>query len=190
MLDTHYAHPEDATEEYEVAGERFRFRRYDEHGRADVFSGVRPTSKWLRLDDIERVLREAGFGTVEVVEKRDERNGPRVLLFAEPELERPAHEPPVGGDQRIRRADGGGDRDHPGPQNRRQRGGQLAVGHPAQALRLAPLADEPTRVADAPPPAAQLAAKPALLRRQSRPSPPPRRTGPARAEPGAPASSP
>ncbi len=83
MLDTHYARPEDATEEYEVAGERFRFRRYDEHGRGDVFSGVRPTSKWLRLDDIERVLREAGFGTVEVVEKRDERNGPRVLLFAE-----------------------------------------------------------------------------------------------------------
>jgi tRNA (mo5U34)-methyltransferase len=83
MLDTHYARPEDATEEYEVGGERFPFRRYDEQGRGDVFSGVRPTSKWLRLDDIERLLREGGFETVEVVEKRDERNGPRVLLFAE-----------------------------------------------------------------------------------------------------------
>jgi tRNA (mo5U34)-methyltransferase len=83
MLDTHYAADKDATEEYTVGGERFRFRRYREGGRRDVFSGVRPSSKWLRLDDIEALLRSAGFGTVEIVEKRDERNGPRVLLFAE-----------------------------------------------------------------------------------------------------------
>ena len=83
MLDTHYALAEDATEEYEVAGEPFRFRRYEELGRSDVFSGVRPISRWLRLADIEKVLQGAGFGTVDVVETRDERNGPRVLLFAE-----------------------------------------------------------------------------------------------------------
>jgi SAM-dependent methyltransferase len=83
MLDTHYAADEDATEEYAVDDERFRYRRYREGGRRDVFSGIRPSAKWLRLDDIERLLRDAGFGTVEVVEKRDERNGPRVLLFAE-----------------------------------------------------------------------------------------------------------
>jgi 2-polyprenyl-3-methyl-5-hydroxy-6-metoxy-1,4-benzoquinol methylase len=83
MLDTHYAPDEDATEEYEVAGERFRFRRYDERGREDAFSGMRPHSKWLLLDDIAGVLRGAGFDTVEVVETRDERNGPRVLMFAE-----------------------------------------------------------------------------------------------------------
>jgi SAM-dependent methyltransferase len=83
MLDTHYSDDENATEEYEVDGDRVRFRRYRELGRGDVFSGLGSTSKWLRLDDITDVLREAGFGTVEVVEKRDERNGPRVLLFAE-----------------------------------------------------------------------------------------------------------
>jgi tRNA (mo5U34)-methyltransferase len=83
MLDTHYAAEEDATDEYTVDGERFRFRRYQERGRRDVFSGVSPSSKWLRLGDIEAVLKEAGFGTVEIVEKRDERNGLRVLLFAE-----------------------------------------------------------------------------------------------------------
>jgi SAM-dependent methyltransferase len=83
MLDTHYAHDADATDEYDVDGERFRFRRYDEVGRGDVFSGMRPTSKWLRLEDITSVLTGVGFDTVEVVETRDERNGPRVLLFAE-----------------------------------------------------------------------------------------------------------
>jgi 2-polyprenyl-3-methyl-5-hydroxy-6-metoxy-1,4-benzoquinol methylase len=83
MLDTHYAREEDAAEEYGVEGERFRFRRYEERGRNDVFSGMRPHSKWLLLDDITGVLRGVGFDSVEIVETRDERNGPRVLLFAE-----------------------------------------------------------------------------------------------------------
>jgi 2-polyprenyl-3-methyl-5-hydroxy-6-metoxy-1,4-benzoquinol methylase len=83
MLDTHYARDEDATESYEVDGERFQFRPYRERGRADVFSGVRPVSRWLRLDDLTELLRGAGFASVEVVETREERNGPRVLLFAE-----------------------------------------------------------------------------------------------------------
>jgi Protein of unknown function (DUF1698) len=83
MLDTHFAHTGDATDEYDVDGERFRFRRYAERGREDAFSGMRPHSKWLLLGDITRVLRGAGFDTVEVVEEREERNGPRALLFAE-----------------------------------------------------------------------------------------------------------
>ena len=83
MLDTHYAREQDVSGEYESRGRRFRFRRYDERGREDVFSGMRRHSKWLLLDDIEAVLRGAGFGTVEIAETRDERNGPRVLLFAE-----------------------------------------------------------------------------------------------------------
>jgi hypothetical protein len=82
MLDTHYARDEEATESYEVDGERYRFKPYAERGRADVFSGMRPSSKWLRLADIEGLLRAAGYGEVEVAETREERNGPRVLLFA------------------------------------------------------------------------------------------------------------
>jgi hypothetical protein len=83
MLDTHYALETEATEEYDVDGERFRFRRYEERGREDAFSGMRPHSKWLLLDDITTVLGGAGFNKVEVVETREERNGPRLLLFAE-----------------------------------------------------------------------------------------------------------
>jgi 2-polyprenyl-3-methyl-5-hydroxy-6-metoxy-1,4-benzoquinol methylase len=83
MLDTHYAREDEVTDEYEVDGERFRFRRYEERGREDVFSGMRRHSKWLLLKDIERVLSGVGFENVDVAERRDERNGPRVLLFAE-----------------------------------------------------------------------------------------------------------
>lgn len=83
MLDTHFAREQDVTDEFESSGERFRFRRYEELGREDVFSGMHRHSKWLLLDDIEAILRGAGFGTVEIAETRDERNGPRVLLFAE-----------------------------------------------------------------------------------------------------------
>lgn len=89
MLDTHYARPEDARDEYVVNDEPYRFRRYAEHGRSDVFSGMHAHSKWLLLEDIERVLNAAGFDQVEVVETREERNGPRVMLFAERSPSRP-----------------------------------------------------------------------------------------------------
>jgi hypothetical protein len=83
MLDTHYAQPESASHEYTVDGRSYRYRRYAEHGRKDVFSGMQPDSKWLLLDDIVTTLRDAGFDSVEIVETREERNGPRALLFAE-----------------------------------------------------------------------------------------------------------
>jgi tRNA (mo5U34)-methyltransferase len=83
MLDTHYALDEDATESYEVEGRQVRFRPYSERGRGDVFSGMRPVSRWLALGDLETELRASGFDNVEIVETRTERNGPRVLLFAE-----------------------------------------------------------------------------------------------------------
>jgi len=82
MLDTHYSEPEGADDSYDVDGERFRFKRFGER-RADPFSGMESHAKWLTLEDITGVLRSAGFDAVEIVERRQERNGPRVLLFAE-----------------------------------------------------------------------------------------------------------
>jgi tRNA (mo5U34)-methyltransferase len=82
MLDTQIAAPGEATEEYEVGGRSYPFKPYREAGREDVFSGMRAQSRWLMLETIEAVLGEGGFGTVEVVEERAERNGPRVMLFA------------------------------------------------------------------------------------------------------------
>jgi len=81
MLDTHYAMPGQANDRYESGGRSYGFRRYAES--RDPFSGMVDHSKWLLLDDIVELLSEAGFDAVEVVETRDERNGPRALLVAE-----------------------------------------------------------------------------------------------------------
>ena len=83
MLDTHYCREEEARDEYEVGGRCYRYKKYRESGYQDVFSGMYDHAKWLRLDDIRMVLRESGFGIIDVLETRQERNGPRVLLFAE-----------------------------------------------------------------------------------------------------------
>jgi tRNA (mo5U34)-methyltransferase len=82
MLDTHYALDGEAVETYVSDGREFKYKRYAESGKADVFSGMYDHAKWLRLDDIASVLKEAGFGAVDVVETRRERNGPRALLMA------------------------------------------------------------------------------------------------------------
>jgi tRNA (mo5U34)-methyltransferase len=82
MLDTHYALAEEARLTYTVNGRHFPYKQFQERGRNDVFSGLHAQSKWLPLDVITGLLAEAGFGEVDVVEKREERNGPRVLLFA------------------------------------------------------------------------------------------------------------
>jgi len=82
MLDTHYAEEAEARLTYQVDGREFRYKRYGELGHEDVFSGLYPHSKWLPLPTIVSLLEETGFGRVDVVETRAERNGPRVLLFA------------------------------------------------------------------------------------------------------------
>lgn len=83
MLDTHYCLAEDATEKYSVQGKEYSYKRYLEYGKKEAFSGMYDHSKWLLLEDIVACLKKAGFDQVEIMEKRDERNGPRVLLFAE-----------------------------------------------------------------------------------------------------------
>jgi len=83
MLDTHYCLPEEVNASYEVNSKTYSYKRYLEYGKKEAFSGMYDHSKWLLLDDIVSCLVKAGFCNVEIVEKRDERNGPRVLLFAE-----------------------------------------------------------------------------------------------------------
>jgi tRNA (mo5U34)-methyltransferase len=82
LIDTHVAPADDDTEEYEVDGVAYRYRRYLEGGREDAFSGTSSHSKWLTLETLTSVLVSSGFEGVDLVEKRDERNGPRVLLHA------------------------------------------------------------------------------------------------------------
>lgn len=81
MVDTHYAEQQEATEVYETAGRQFRYKRYPEDS-ADHFSGMYDHAKWLLLEDIVVLLKEAGFDDVEIGERRAEPNGARALLFA------------------------------------------------------------------------------------------------------------
>lgn len=83
MLDTHYAKPQDVTHSYAVAGREYRYKHFGEGGRAEPFSGMYDCAKWLLLEDLVGLCRESGFSKVDVIEDRDERNGPRVLLMAE-----------------------------------------------------------------------------------------------------------
>lgn len=80
LLDTHIAEDNEATETYQVKGQSYAYKKYLEG--KDVFSGMYDHAKWLTLHDLTEVLKSAGFKTVELLEKRAERNGPRILLFA------------------------------------------------------------------------------------------------------------
>ena len=80
MLDTHIASQQEAS--YAADGDEWEYAPYAEGPRSDAFSGMRPTAKWLTLPSLQRALDKAGFSVVEILEQRDERNGPRVLLLA------------------------------------------------------------------------------------------------------------
>lgn len=82
LLDTHYAEPEKATSSYEAGGRTIAYHHYREGGRGEVFSGMYDHAKWLTLDTLCDTLRRIGFPHIDIVEKRAERNGPRVMLFA------------------------------------------------------------------------------------------------------------
>jgi len=83
MLDTHYCLKNEVTGEYSVNGRNYSYKKYLEYGEKEAFSGMYDHSKWLLLDDIIDCLKASGFSKVEVAEKRNERNGPRALVFAE-----------------------------------------------------------------------------------------------------------
>ena len=82
MLDTHYAQEGAAVEAYEVDGRVFAYRHFVESGRADAFAGMYDHAKWLPLDTLTALLAEGGFAHVDVAELREERNGPRALIYA------------------------------------------------------------------------------------------------------------
>lgn len=82
LLDTHVCPAERATAEYRSGADTFAYERHREFGRRDPFSGVADHAKWLSLETLRAVLTDAGFDRIEVIEERDERNGPRVLLLA------------------------------------------------------------------------------------------------------------
>lgn len=82
FLDTHVAIESDSLENFHSNGVEYRYKRYLEHGKKDVFSGMYDHAKWLLLADLKKVLIQCGFKNIELLEERQERNGPRILLLA------------------------------------------------------------------------------------------------------------
>jgi tRNA (mo5U34)-methyltransferase len=80
LLDTHFAMEDQAVDIYEVNGKSYPYKKYSEG--KDVFSGMYDHAKWLTLKGLEKIFRDGGFNIFEIVEERNERNGPRVLLWA------------------------------------------------------------------------------------------------------------
>lgn len=83
MLDTHVATPENTTGEFHSMGKTFPYRKFGESGREIPFSGLYDHAKWLLEEDLIEIFKANDFQKVEIVERRHERNGLRVLFFAE-----------------------------------------------------------------------------------------------------------
>jgi len=84
LLDTHYADDELPYPRADMGAEgtTYRAKVYQEGEWADVFSGVEPTSRWVYREDLLRLLGDLGFASVEVLDDRRERNGPRFTVLA------------------------------------------------------------------------------------------------------------
>lgn len=82
LLDTHYATKEMLNGSYAVGGKEYRYYKYGEKGRDEVFSGMYDHAKWLLLDDIKEIMARAGFTDFRIVQDSQQRNGPRVTAFA------------------------------------------------------------------------------------------------------------
>lgn len=83
LLDTHVAKAHEATSRYESEEHQIAYKDHDEGRIPNVFAGMSRRSRWLLLDDIQTLLGEAGFSRIDVLERREERNGPRVCLLAQ-----------------------------------------------------------------------------------------------------------
>lgn len=81
-LDTHFATRERSTETVTIGGHTYDFALFNEHGWLDPFSGADPGSIHLSYDSLKRAVINAGFVNYRLINYRDERNGPRVLIFA------------------------------------------------------------------------------------------------------------
>lgn len=85
MLDTHIARPDGELSSYQSNGKNYKYQSYSEPGRDAPFAGMEDHAKWLLETDLVDLLKECGFEDVDVVERRDERNGLRILLYAKRE---------------------------------------------------------------------------------------------------------
>lgn len=82
LLDTHYASAEMLNAKATSEGVTYEYHRFKEGGRDEVFSGMYDHAKWLTLETIKNILINIGFSDVRILKDEQQRNGPRVTLYA------------------------------------------------------------------------------------------------------------
>lgn len=80
-LDTHIAPSAKATKSSSIDGEAYQYSMVGESGWLDPFSGADPTSIHLTYESLKTAMIWAGFKNIALLNYREERNGPRVLVF-------------------------------------------------------------------------------------------------------------
>jgi tRNA (mo5U34)-methyltransferase len=81
-LDTHIAPRDRADQHAVINGHRYDYALVGEGGWHDPFSGADPTSIHLTYPSLVRALIKAGFANTRLINFREERNGPRILIVA------------------------------------------------------------------------------------------------------------
>jgi len=82
MLDTHVAVNSGERLSAKHGAFSYTYTSFNESGRDAPFAGLTPTARWIDSNDLLAFLKKKGFSHAEIAELRDERNGPRVLIFA------------------------------------------------------------------------------------------------------------
>ena len=82
LLDTHIAPESSNLETYSVNGKSYHYYRLSESGTSAPFAGMLDHAKWLQQEALIALLEESGFSDIEIIEIRNERNGPRIQLLA------------------------------------------------------------------------------------------------------------
>ena len=81
FLDTHVASAEKLNT-INHKGFAYRYSYFTEGGRESPFAGMESKAKWIHPDDLISYIKTLGFNDVELIDKRAERNGDRVLIIA------------------------------------------------------------------------------------------------------------
>ncbi|RMF09122.1 MAG: DUF1698 domain-containing protein [Alphaproteobacteria bacterium] len=82
LLDTHVA-PEAGPFLSSLSdGFSYEYCDFKESSRENPFAGLTDHAQWVRVGDLQRLFAGLGFDRFEVAEQRDERNGPRVCVYA------------------------------------------------------------------------------------------------------------
>jgi len=82
FLDTHIARDEAQILERKAGNFLYRGAYHGEASWGDPFSGKDAQSFWVTKDSLTEALLAAGFSSINLIEDREERNGPRVAILA------------------------------------------------------------------------------------------------------------